>query len=81
LLVAVILSTQRTDKKVNQVPPTLFAAADNPAAMARLRKAKIESIIKPVGLADRSGDPPATAVRLFCGMVVAAFSQRHFLVP
>lgn len=53
LLVAVILSAQCTDKKVNQVTPILFAAADNPAAMARLRKSKIESIIKPLGLAPR----------------------------
>ena len=53
LLVAVILSAQCTDKKVNQVTPHLFAAADSPAAMARLRKSRIESIIKPLGLAPR----------------------------
>jgi endonuclease-3 len=53
LLVAVILSAQCTDKKVNQVTPLLFAAAHNPAGMARLRKSRIESIIKPLGLAPR----------------------------
>jgi len=53
LLVAVILSAQCTDKKVNEVSPRLFAAADNPAAMAKLSVAKIESIIKPLGLAPR----------------------------
>ena len=36
LLVAVLLSAQTTDKKVNEVTPALFAAADNPAAMAAL---------------------------------------------
>jgi len=53
LLVAVILSAQCTDKRVNEVSPHLFAAADNPAAMAKTSAAKIESIIKPLGLAPR----------------------------
>lgn len=53
LLVAVILSAQCTDKKVNEVSPRLFAMADNPAAMAKLSVAKIRSIIKPLGLAPR----------------------------
>jgi endonuclease III len=37
LLVAVMLSAQTTDKKVNQVTPHLFAVADTPAKMAALR--------------------------------------------
>ena len=51
LLVAVILSAQCTDKKVNQVTPQLFALADTPAAMARLPVAKIQAVIQPLGLA------------------------------
>ena len=51
LLVAVVLSAQCTDKKVNQVTPQLFALADTPAAMARLGVAKIQAVIQPLGLA------------------------------
>ena len=51
LLVAVLLSAQCTDKRVNEVTPHLFARADNPAAMARLPVEVIQSIIRPCGLA------------------------------
>ncbi|NND67610.1 MAG: endonuclease III [Halioglobus sp.] len=50
LLVAVLLSAQCTDERVNQVTPALFAAADNPRDMAQLSVAQIRSIIKPCGL-------------------------------
>jgi endonuclease-3 len=51
LLVAVMLSAQSTDKKVNEVTPALFAAAGDAAAMAALDVAAIEAAIKQVGLA------------------------------
>ena len=51
LLVAVMLSAQTTDKKVNEVTPALFALADTPAAMAALSVEKILSTIRTVGLA------------------------------
>ncbi|MCA9533960.1 MAG: endonuclease III [Myxococcales bacterium] len=51
LLVAVLLSAQTTDKKVNEVTPALFAAADNPAAMAALPVDAILGHIRQVGLA------------------------------
>ncbi|KAF8072837.1 CBR1 [Scenedesmus sp. PABB004] len=51
LLVAVVLSAQTTDKKVNEVTPTLFAAAPDAAAMAALEVAAIQTIIAPIGLA------------------------------
>jgi len=51
LLVAVLLSAQCTDKRVNQVTPALFAAAATPAAMAAVPVARIEAIIRPCGLA------------------------------
>jgi endonuclease III len=51
LLVAVVLSAQSTDKKVNELTPALFALADNPADMARLPVAQIQSVIQPLGLA------------------------------
>ena len=50
LLVAVLLSAQCTDERVNQVTPALFALADNPADMARLKVAQIQAIIRPCGL-------------------------------
>lgn len=50
LLVAVLLSAQCTDERVNQVTPALFAAADNPGAMATLSSEEIRNIIRPCGL-------------------------------
>ena len=51
LLVAVVLSAQTTDKKVNQVTPQLFAAAATPEALSRLPIATIRSLIREIGLA------------------------------
>ncbi len=51
LLVAVVLSAQCTDKKVNEVTPRLFALAETPAAMARLPVGRIQAVIQPLGLA------------------------------
>ncbi len=50
LLVAVILSAQCTDVRVNQVTPALFALADTPAKMAALSVAQIDAIVRPCGL-------------------------------
>jgi len=51
LLVAVMLSAQTTDKKVNEVTPALFARADNPAKMASLEVDEIQNLIREIGLA------------------------------
>ena len=51
LLVAVVLSAQTTDKKVNQVTPALFAVAPTPERMAALPVSEIRSIIREIGLA------------------------------
>ncbi len=50
LLIAVLLSAQSTDVRVNQTTPLLFARADNPEAMTRLSVEEIRDIIRPVGL-------------------------------
>ena len=50
LLVAVLLSAQCTDVRVNQVTPHLFAVADNPYDMAKVPVEKIKEIIRPCGL-------------------------------
>lgn len=53
LLVAVLLSAQCTDVRVNQVTPALFALADTPESMAQVPVEAIEAIVKPCGLAPR----------------------------
>lgn len=50
LLVAVLLSAQCTDKRVNLVTPHLWALADNPADMAKVPVEKIQAVIRPCGL-------------------------------
>lgn len=50
LLIAVLLSAQSTDVRVNQITPLLFAKADNPFDMIKLSEEEIREIIKPVGL-------------------------------
>tara|TARA_B100001741_G_scaffold233703_1_gene194811 strand:+ start:286 stop:930 length:645 start_codon:yes stop_codon:yes gene_type:complete len=51
LLVAVMLSAQTTDKKVNEVTPKLFSIANTPEKMAELSTDIIQEIIKEIGLA------------------------------
>ncbi len=50
LLIAVLMSAQSTDVKVNQITPLIFERADNPYAMIKLSVEEIREIIKPVGL-------------------------------
>ncbi len=50
LLIAVLLSAQCTDARVNLVTPKLFELADNPYEMVKLSVTQIESIIRPCGL-------------------------------
>jgi endonuclease-3 len=50
LLVAVVLSAQATDAGVNKATPALFAAADTPATMAALGEARVQDLIKTIGL-------------------------------
>lgn len=51
LLIAVLLSAQCTDDRVNQVTPTLFALADNAQAMSQVSQQQVYDIIRPCGLA------------------------------
>ncbi|WP_107039865.1 endonuclease III [Brumimicrobium mesophilum] len=53
LLIAVLLSAQCTDVRVNQITPYLFAKADNPYDMVKLSVEEIREIIKPCGLSPR----------------------------
>lgn len=67
LLIAVLLSAQCTDERVNRVTPQLFALADNPHAMAKLPVEQIESVIKPCGLAPQK----ARAIARLSEMLIA----------
>jgi endonuclease-3 len=69
LLIAVLLSAQCTDKRVNLVTPALFKLADNPAAMARRTVAEIDAIVRPCGLAPRK----AQAIRELSRLLI----KRH----
>ncbi len=66
LLVAVLLSAQCTDERVNQVTPALFRLADNPQSMARQTVADVNAIVRPCGLAPRKAD----AIVRLSGMLV-----------
>jgi endonuclease-3 len=65
LLVAVMLSAQSTDKKVNEITPGLFALASTPAQMAQQPVARIQERIRAIGLAPtKAKNIRATAQRL-----------------
>lgn len=67
LLIAVLLSAQCTDKRVNLVTPALFKLADNPAAMAARTVEEIDAIVRPCGLAPRK----AQAIRELSRLLIA----------
>jgi endonuclease-3 len=69
LLIAVVLSAQCTDARVNQVTPRLFRRARSPEAMARLDPAEIEAIIRPCGLAPRK----SRAIQALASILVDKF--------
>lgn len=66
LLVAVLLSAQCTDLRVNQVTPKLFALAGNPRDMAEVPVQEIEAIVRPCGL----GPQKARAISQLSGILV-----------
>ncbi len=83
LLVAVLLSAQCTDVRVNQVTPELFALASTPEAMAKQSVAKIRSIIKPCGLSPQKSQAIATLSKMLVeshgGVVPANFEDLEAL--
>ncbi len=83
LLIAVLLSAQCTDKRVNQVTPALFALADSPEEMMKQPVARIQEIIRPCGLSPRKAkaisELSALLVRNHGGMVPADMDQLETL--
>lgn len=69
LLVAVVLSAQCTDLRVNEVTPRLWTLADSPQAMARVPVARIQEIIRPCGLSPQK----AKAIRDLSRLIL----ERH----
>ena len=53
LLIAVLLSAQCTDERVNKITPLLFSKADNPFAMVKMKIEEIQQIIRPCGLSPK----------------------------
>jgi endonuclease-3 len=83
LLVAVLLSAQCTDVRVNQVTPALFALADTPEAMMRVPVADIAAIIRPCGLSPKKSAAISELSRLLVerhgGVVPAEFEALEAL--
>ncbi len=74
LLIAVLLSAQCTDKRVNQITPLLFNRADTPQKMIRLSPKEIEEIIRPCGLAKTKSN---AIWQLSCDLI----EKHHSSVP
>lgn len=66
LLVAVLLSAQCTDIRVNQVTPALFSLADNPFDMALVDTDEIREIIKPCGLSPKKSRAISELSKILC---------------
>jgi endonuclease-3 len=83
LLVAVLLSAQCTDRRVNLVTPHLWALADNPAAMARVPVPAIQAVVRPCGLAPRKAAAISELSRLLveqhAGAVPRTFAELEAL--
>ncbi len=79
LLIAVLLSAQCTDERVNKVTPHLFDLADNPLDMAKLPVSKIKEIIRPCGLSPRKSqaisDLSKILVKKYNGNVPQTFTE------
>ena len=72
LLVAVLLSAQCTDERVNQVTPKLFRTAPNPQAMSKLSENQIYKIIKPCGL----GPKKSKAIKELSSILIKKFNGK-----
>jgi endonuclease-3 len=83
LLIAVLLSAQCTDVRVNQTTPALFARADNPGAMAKVPVKEIKDIIRPCGLSPAKSKAIAGLSKILCerygGQVPADFAALESL--
>ena len=72
LLIAVLLSAQCTDERVNQITPKLFAKASTPESMSKLTRDQIYKIIKPCGL----GPQKSKAIKNLSNILVNKFNSK-----
>ena len=72
LLVAVLLSAQCTDERVNKVTPILFSKANNPKKMIKLETEEIYNIIRPCGLAPKK----SRAISLLSQVLVDKYNSK-----
>lgn len=83
LLVAVLLSAQCTDVRVNQITPKLFALADNPHDMAQRPEKHILDIVRPCGLGPQKASAISRLSAILCaehgGEVPASFAALEAL--
>ena len=83
LLIAVLLSAQCTDVRVNQVTPELFSLADNPFDMAIISTEKIRKIIRPCGLSPKKSKAIFRLSKILCkehnGEVPESFEELEAL--
>ena len=83
LLVAVLLSAQCTDARVNKITPSLFELADNPKDMASHSVDQINSIVRPCGLAPRKAkairDLSSILIDQYQGVVPSSFEALESL--
>ncbi len=83
LLIAVLLSAQCTDVRVNQVTPALFKLADNPYTMATIPVEDIRAIIKPCGLSPKKSQAISDLSKILIekhnGMVPNTFTDLEAL--
>ena len=73
LLIAVLLSAQCTDERVNQITPKLFAKASTPESMSKLTRDQIYKIIKPCGL----GSQKSKAIKNLYNILVNKFNSKR----
>ena len=83
LLVAVLLSAQCTDERVNQVTPKLFAKANDPFKMVKLSQKTIYDIIRPCGLAPQKSKSilglSEILIKKFRGDIPESFNELEML--
>lgn len=83
LLIAVLLSAQCTDARVNTVTPGLFALADNPYGMAQQPVERIQEIIRPCGLSPKKAAAIAALSKIlvekYNGIVPASYEDLEAL--
>jgi len=79
LLIAVLLSAQCTDERVNKVTPNLFKIANDPFKMVKLKKKEIYNIIRPCGLAPKKSKAISNLSKIlvnkFNGRVPKSFNE------